>query len=78
MPLSRRSFLVGGGVALAGVAGWRLLSSAPPPLPQRRAFGPLRPDPAGILDLPEGFSYRIVERSGEMMSDGYVAPVLPD
>ncbi|WNG33705.1 DUF839 domain-containing protein [Archangium violaceum] len=34
----------------------------------------LRPDPDGILDLPEGFRYRILERRGERMSDGYRVP----
>ncbi len=36
------------------------------------------PDPAGLLDLPEGFSYRILDREGETMSDGYRVPGLPD
>jgi hypothetical protein len=38
----------------------------------------LRPDPDGILDLPEGFSYRILERRGDTMSDGYRVPGQPD
>jgi len=37
-------------------------------------LGPLRRDPHGILDLPEGFSYRIVSRAGDRMSDGLVVP----
>ena len=43
-----------------------------------RAFdvlpGDLRPDPNKILDLPEGFSYRVVSRVGEAMSDGLKVP----
>jgi secreted PhoX family phosphatase len=35
-------------------------------------------DPRRILDLPPGFSYRIVSRSGERMSDGYRVPGNPD
>ena len=39
---------------------------------------PLQPDKAGILDLPKGFTYRIVQRAGERMSDGYRLPGRPD
>ena len=35
---------------------------------------PLRPDPDGLLDLPPGFSYRIVSRSGDTMDDGFKVP----
>ena len=37
-------------------------------------YGPMRPDPRGLLDLPEGFSYRVVSRVGERMDDGLVTP----
>ena len=37
-------------------------------------YGPLRPDPAGLFDLPSGFAYAIVSRAGETMSDGLVVP----
>lgn len=37
-------------------------------------FGPLKPDPEGILDLPEGFSYTVISRSGEEMDDGLLVP----
>ena len=35
-------------------------------------------DPDGILDLPEGFSYRVVQRAGSLMTDGFEAPPAPD
>jgi secreted PhoX family phosphatase len=38
----------------------------------------LVPDPAGVLDLPPGFSYRVLQRQGDPLSDGYRAPGLPD
>ena len=41
-------------------------------------YGPLRKDPGKIMDLPEGFSYKIIARSGERMSDGFYVPGLPD
>lgn len=37
-------------------------------------YGPLRQDPGKLLDLPEGFSYTVVQRAGDAMSDGLVAP----
>jgi secreted PhoX family phosphatase len=37
-------------------------------------FGPLLPDPDRILDLPAGFSYRIVSRAGDPMHDGLRVP----
>lgn len=36
--------------------------------------GGLRPDPERIIDLAPGFSYRIVSRAGERMSDGLRVP----
>jgi secreted PhoX family phosphatase len=36
--------------------------------------GPLRADPKQILDLPDGFSYRIVSRAGDLMDDGLRVP----
>ncbi len=41
-------------------------------------FGPLLPDPAGIFDLPAGFSYRILDSRGDTMNDGYQVPGRPD
>ena len=32
------------------------------------------PDPDKILDLPKGFSYRIISRKGERMNDGFFVP----
>lgn len=37
-------------------------------------YGALRPDPAGFLDLPEGFSYRVISRLGDAMDDGGTVP----
>ena len=37
-------------------------------------FGPLKSDPNGLLDLPEGFSYRVLSSLGDAMSDGGTVP----
>jgi secreted PhoX family phosphatase len=34
----------------------------------------LQPDPNQLLDLPDGFSYTVVSRKGDSMSDGLVVP----
>jgi secreted PhoX family phosphatase len=39
-----------------------------------RGYGELIPDPNGILDLPRGFQYRILSRTGEALSNGGVVP----
>ncbi|MGV9314190.1 alkaline phosphatase PhoX [Streptomyces sp. NPDC003691] len=36
----------------------------------RGGYGPLVPDPAGLLDLPEGFRYRVLSREGEPLRSG--------
>ncbi|NIJ36721.1 hypothetical protein FHR22_001370 [Sphingopyxis panaciterrae] len=56
-------------------------------LAEGRGFGATIADPAGLLDLPPGFSYKILSQYGQSMSDGYRVPnsadgmgcaVLPD
>ncbi len=37
-------------------------------------YGPLKPDPNGMLNLPEGFSYRLISSLGDPMSDGGTVP----
>nr|WP_299382788.1 alkaline phosphatase PhoX [Allomuricauda sp.] len=38
----------------------------------------LKLDPKGYLDLPEGFSYKVISKSGNKMSDGLLVPGRPD
>jgi secreted PhoX family phosphatase len=69
----RRKLLRGGGaLASLWLAGQPARTRA-----AQTARGLLR-DPKGILDLPPGFSYRILSRRGERMSDGYRVPGNPD
>lgn len=71
MSLSRRDFVhrsaaTASGIAMAGSVG--VLASAPGALaagrPDGLGYGPLVPDPEGLLALPEGFSYRVLTRAG--------------
>jgi uncharacterized repeat protein (TIGR03803 family) len=41
---------------------------------QVEGYGPLRPDPKGMMELPDGFSYRVISQAGETMSDGFLVP----
>ena len=81
MPLSRRLFLSGAaaGVAFAGLA--RRSGAQEPARPYRNevhGYGELVPDPNGVFDLPEGFSYDVVSQAGETMSDGFLVPFKAD
>jgi uncharacterized protein len=72
----RRSFLAATGLAfsglLAGAGATRALGGASGQ--GASPYGPLRPDPDYLLDLPEGFSYRVISRLGNMMDDGEAVP----
>lgn len=41
---------------------------------QAEGYGPLVPDPNGLLDLPQGFRYNFFSRTGDKMSDGNPVP----
>jgi secreted PhoX family phosphatase len=41
-------------------------------------YGPLVKDPAGVFDLPEGFTYKVISQTGDLMSDGLLVPDRPD
>ena len=54
------------GCSMRGIDGPAALAGSP--------YGPLVPDPAGMLDLPQGFSYRLLSSLGDAMSDGGTVP----
>lgn len=79
METTRRNFIAGMSATALGFAGLGLLSATEAEAqPLVTGYGPLLPDPAQLLDLPAGFSYRIVSREGEMMSDGLRTPAAFD
>lgn len=45
---------------------------------ESEGYGPLKTDPAGLLDLPNRFSYREISGAGQKMDDGFFVPALPD
>jgi len=73
----RRKFLAGTGAAFgallaSGCTTNRMVAS--PGTANPAAYGPLIPDPAGMLDLPAGFSYRLLSSLGNPMDDGGTVP----
>ena len=81
--LSRRDFLSQTGSAALGVLSYpyHFIGKASFPYLQDESevgFGPLIKDPEQIMDLPEDFSYKIIARSGEKMTDGFYMPRHPD
>ncbi|MEU2395512.1 alkaline phosphatase PhoX [Streptomyces sp. NPDC007369] len=70
MSLSRRSLLAAAGITLAGSLG-ALHAADPRAAARARAgYGPLLPDPDQLLDLPSGFTYRVLSRAGDPLRSG--------
>ena len=70
---SRRRFLGATGAAFAALAtsGCVVRGST---AARTIGYGLLREDPAGLLDLPAGFSYRVLSKLGDVMDDGARVP----
>ena len=83
MSISRKHFLKQAGAMALGFSGLHIFSNCSSDPSQQtqvisEAFGPLVDDPAGIFDLPEGFSYKIISRFQDVMDDGFFVPHRPD
>ena len=76
MSLSRRLLLRSAYAASLSYAALPLIGGARAYTANERLK--LLPDPEGLLDLPEGFSYTLVSQTGGMMSDGFFRPGRPD
>ncbi len=74
MTIDRRAFLAATGTAFSALmlSGCMARSMTAPVA--RRPYGALVPDPLGMLDLPPGFSYRVIARLGDRMDDGLTVP----
>ena len=75
---TRRSFLRSSSSIALGFSGLRSLTANDAKSRAARGYGPLLADADKILDLPDGFSYHIIGRAGEAMSDGLFLPGSPD
>lgn len=72
--IDRRGFLSLTSLAFSGLALSGCAISRAPLERIARSYGPLEPDPAGLLDLPPGFSYRVISQLGDAMDDGLRVP----
>ena len=74
--MKRRTFLNATGAAFAAITASGCITRPLPDQPFSRAvgYGPLASDPQGVLDLPPGFSYRVISALGDAMSDGATVP----
>jgi len=72
----RRRFLAATGSAFAALAtgGCMRIPANTTPAALAEGYGPLLPDPGGVLDLPRGFSYRVLSALGDAMDDGAIVP----
>jgi uncharacterized protein len=79
MTASRRAFLIQTiAVSTAFVGMGTRQAQSRDYSPSSHRIGALVPDPNGILDLPAGFSYSVMSRTGDLMSDGFRTPGKPD
>ncbi|NYE17263.1 alkaline phosphatase PhoX [Actinomadura citrea] len=76
MTVSRRQLLartgaVGAGIAFTGSVEQLFAGSASAaPTGGHDGYGPLVPDPRGLLDLPRGFRYTVLSREGDPLRSG--------
>jgi len=70
--MNRRHFLKTAGAVATGFVGLKQFIACGQMRDIR--YGELVLDPRTIFDLPKGFSYQIISRSGQPMSDGFIVP----
>lgn len=88
MAMSRREFIGSSAALSMGLLGLQSLTTAKTgaaakaksakKVTDKPGYGPLVPDPMGVLDLPAGFHYQVVSEAGQVMSDGLRVPAMPD
>ena len=80
--ISRRDFLRNSTCVTVGFFGLRHFltptAAGQSYLNEVPGYGPLMDDPQRILDLPQGFGYTILSRTGDYMDDGFRIPGAPD
>lgn len=74
MNATRRNILQATGSAFAALAASACMRGQVAGAQAGAGYGPLIPDPQGLLDLPAGFSYRVLSRLDEPMDDGGAVP----
>ena len=75
---TRRNFIRSTGVFACGFGGLKSLIANSSKSQSILGYGNLVKDNDGIMDLPKGFSYKIIGKAGEKMNDGFFLPDKPD
>ncbi|WP_460105140.1 alkaline phosphatase PhoX [Streptomyces sp. YKOK-J1] len=65
-----RASAVGAGIAFTGALSELFAGTAFARSPGDTGYGPLVPDPNGLLDLPKGFRYTVLSREGDQLRSG--------
>jgi len=65
-----RTGALGAGIAFTGALSDLFAGTAAAQETGHGGYGPLVPDPDGLLDLPEGFRYRVLSREGDPLRSG--------
>ena len=79
MQISRRQLGFGlGSLAFAGLAARSIAQAPVAGMNEVRGYGALVRDPNNLIDLPRGFSYRVISRLGNIMDDGFLVPNAAD
>ncbi|MEU3512727.1 alkaline phosphatase PhoX [Streptomyces longwoodensis] len=68
--LLARTGAVGAGIVFGGALAELFAGTAAAQPLGRTGYGPLVPDPDGLLDLPRGFRYRVLSREGDPLRSG--------
>ena len=76
MSLLRRDLLTASaaGLAFSGLARHAHALSEETYINEVEGYGPLKTDPNGLLDLPDGFTYQVISQGGDTMDDGLFVP----
>src|SRR5690606_36425971 len=74
MIADRRQFLRATGTAFAALAASGCVRGGLATATGPASYGALVPDPNGLIDLPPGFSYRVLSSLGDAMTDGGTVP----
>lgn len=75
--INRRRFMCATGLAFGALAASGCHASGQP-MQSAEGYGPLIPNPNGVIELPDLFSYRVVSKRGQAMSDGGTVPDAAD
>ncbi len=76
--MQRRNFILTSGLVSLGFLGLQRCTFEKSKFSEVTGYGDLLPDLQGVINLPEGFTYKIISKKGTQMSDGFRLPGAAD